>query len=122
MPDDPVIDTQAIDNLRALSPDAGDSAFLCELITIYLEDMPLRLSELKEALAKQDATLLTRAAHTIKGSSGNVGAVRLARLAQTIESHGKTSNFTAAAALEGDLHTEYGMAAEALKQITSQST
>ncbi len=116
MPDDPIVDLQTIETLRALSPDDG-GAFLRELIEIYLQDTPKRLTELEQALASQDASAFTRAAHTIKGSSSNFGAGRLSKLAQEIELQGKTGSLTASAAACAGLKTEYALVAQALTQI-----
>ena len=118
MPDDPIIDPQAIANLRELSPD-GAQEFLCELIGVYLEDTPLRLADLDRALAGQDAGALGKAAHTIKGSSSNFGAGRLSKLAQQLELQGKSGNISAAAPLCAQLHVEYDLVAAALKRIAA---
>jgi len=118
MPADPSIDPQVIEGLRALSPEGGNE-FLKELVDIYLQDTPERLTELDQALARQDAPTVTRAAHTIKGSSSNFGARELARLALEIELSGKAANLAAAAAAAPGLKAEYQRVAEALTQISS---
>ena len=118
MPEDPVIDPQAIANLRELSPD-GAQEFLCELIGVYLEDTPLRLADLDRAMAGQDALALGKAAHTIKGSSSNFGATRLSKLAQQLELQGKSGNISESAPLCVRLHDEYDLVAEALKRIAA---
>lgn len=116
MPDTPALEPAAIANLRELSP--GDPNFLRELIDIYLEDTPLRLGEIETALTKSDGPTLVRAAHTIKGSSGNFGATHLARLALDIEAHGKAGDLAAAAAAVPALKAEYARVREALRQLT----
>ncbi|MDI1251155.1 MAG: Hpt domain-containing protein [Lacunisphaera sp.] len=116
MSDNPVLEPSAITNLRALSPD--DPAFLQELITIYLEDTPQRLGDIETALAHNDGPTLIRAAHTIKGSSGNFGAARFARLALDIEAHGKAGDLTAAAAIVPGLKAEFAQVRAALLLLT----
>ena len=116
MPDNPILNPSALEALRSISPE-GDSSFLNELIDIYLTDTPKQLVLLEGALAKQDTATVIRASHSIKGSSGNFGATRLAQLAQEIESHGKTNNLAAAAALVGDLKSQYVLVADALNQL-----
>ena len=71
-----VLDQTAIENLRALSPDDGD-VFLREIIGIFIEDTPRRIAELHASRASLDAPAFTRAAHSIKGSSSNLGASEL---------------------------------------------
>ncbi|MDI1319258.1 MAG: Hpt domain-containing protein [bacterium] len=117
MPQNPALDPSAIETLRALSP--GEPEFLRELIAIYLEDTPRRLVEVESALAKGDGPLLIRAAHTIKGSSGNFGATALAKLAQEIEAHGKSGNFAAATSALPAFKTEYARVNAALDQLAA---
>lgn len=112
----PILDPDAIRALRDLSPE-GDSEFLRELISIYLEDTPKQLIKLEQAVASQDAGQVVHAAHTIKGSSGNFGAKAFAKLAQEIELHGKSKNLATVAAALPELKNAYGQVAAALKQL-----
>lgn len=84
MTEDSVLDPEAIENLRALGDD-GDDSFLQEVIEIFTTDTPNRIAELRSAHAAGDQTTFTRAAHSIKGSSSNVGARRLGELALSLE-------------------------------------
>jgi HPt (histidine-containing phosphotransfer) domain-containing protein len=88
MPDNPVIDLQAVENLRALNPGDNDE-FLRELVGIYLEDTPQRIAELESGLATGDAAKFVRAAHSIKGSSANLGAAALRSVAERLEQHAR---------------------------------
>jgi HPt (histidine-containing phosphotransfer) domain-containing protein len=112
----PILNPDAIRALRDLSPE-GDSEFLRELITIYLEDTPKQLIKLEQAIASQDAGLVVHAAHTIKGSSGNFGATAFARLAQEMEAHGKSKNLAAAASALPELKHGFAQVTAALKQL-----
>jgi len=116
MSDLQTLDPAAIESLRSLSPDS-DGSFLRELVEIYLQDTPLRFADLDAALAKADAHALMRAAHTIKGSSSNFGANKLAHLAREIEMHGKAGNCGPVPPLVAPLKAEYALVAEGLKQI-----
>lgn len=84
MAENPVIDLQSIENLRELNPGDND-AFLREIIGIYLEDTPLRLAELDQSLVAGDVPKFTRAAHSIKGSSANLGAMTVRAVAESLE-------------------------------------
>jgi HPt (histidine-containing phosphotransfer) domain-containing protein len=112
----PILNPDAIRALRDLSP-KGDSEFLRELISIYLEDTPKQLIKLEQAIANQDAGQVVHAAHTIKGSSGNFGAAAFAHLAQEIEAHGKSQNLAAAAAALPELKNGFAQVTAALKQL-----
>lgn len=84
MPNSPVIDPDSIANLRALSPDDGD-VFLKEILVIFMDDTPKRIAELHACLVSGDIPTFTRAAHSIKGSSSNVGATELRAVAEILE-------------------------------------
>ena len=84
MTDVPVIDAESIENLRALNPGDGDE-FLREIIAIYLEDTPQRIAELEDTLQRGDVAGFTRAAHSVKGSSANLGAMSVKRVAEELE-------------------------------------
>ncbi len=83
-----VLDQEAIATLRSLSPDDGD-VFLKEILGIFLEDTPARIAELHASKSRGDAVSFTRAAHSIKGSSSNVGAQELRLVAERLEAHSK---------------------------------
>ena len=54
-----------------------------KLLDTFLDDSQKRIEALRKAGA--DAKALGRIAHSFKGSSGNLGAVRLAQLCQLLE-------------------------------------
>jgi len=111
MSDVPVIDPQAIENLRALTPGDNDE-FLREIIGIFLDDTPQRIAELDQSLAAGDAEKFTRAAHSIKGSSSNVGAMALRAVAESLEHQSRK---------EGLDHTAELLAAVKLEFIRVQA-
>jgi PAS domain S-box-containing protein len=74
----------------------GDTELECELIALYREDARDRLEELNQALDRDDVEALRSAAHTLKGSSGNMGAVAVAALAFTLEEAGAQADLSAA--------------------------
>lgn len=119
MSDDPTLNPAAIQALRDLSPD-GNKEFLRELIAIYLADTPKQLAQLEDALSRHDATVATRAAHSIKGSSGNFGAEQFSRLAHEIETACKANNLTAATSSLPDFKRHFGLVVEALKRIAAE--
>jgi HPt (histidine-containing phosphotransfer) domain-containing protein len=115
-PAHPVIDPQAIEDLRALNPE--DPAFLKELVDLFIQDVPGRIAEIEQALATKNSELLTRAAHTIKGSCSNFGATSLRETSHTMELQGKASDFAAAAASLVTLRADFALAAAALQKVS----
>ncbi|HEX2853583.1 MAG TPA: Hpt domain-containing protein [Opitutaceae bacterium] len=116
MPDLPIIDSQAIENLRALTPDDNDE-FLREIAGIFLEDTPQRLAELDDSLAAGDAPKFTRAAHSIKGSSSNLGAAALRAAAEKLEHHSHRAGLVDVLPLMNDVKTEFARAKVELDRL-----
>lgn len=112
----PVIDPQALDNLRALNPGDNDE-FLRELAAIFLEDTPKRITELDTSLAAGDAGTFTRAAHSIKGSAANLGAMRLRAAADKLEHYSRREGLTAVDEMVTAIKAEFAQAATELKRL-----
>ena len=81
---DGILDNEAIEALRALGED-DNGDFLREIVEVYLTDAPQRIAEMRRTHTEGDQENLIRAAHSLKGSSANVGAIRVKAAAQEIE-------------------------------------
>jgi HPt (histidine-containing phosphotransfer) domain-containing protein len=112
----PVIDLEAIKALAELNPD-DNGEFLKEIIMIFLEDTPQRIAELEESLKTGDTSRFVRAAHSIKGSSANMGTMVLRRTAEQLEQHAKHSGLADTEELLGRLRTDYAEAAAAIAKL-----
>ncbi|MFA5193397.1 MAG: Hpt domain-containing protein [Verrucomicrobiia bacterium] len=77
----PAVDAAAIERLREI----GDVAFLKDVFSAFESDTARRLAAMREMLTTGDVTGLKRAAHTIKGSSLNVGASNLTAISLQVE-------------------------------------
>jgi HPt (histidine-containing phosphotransfer) domain-containing protein len=78
------IDLDVLESLKSLQqPDEPD--FVTELIDLFLSDTASHLGALRTAVADGDFTEVGRVAHLMKGSSGNIGAVRLAEIFRELE-------------------------------------
>jgi HPt (histidine-containing phosphotransfer) domain-containing protein len=118
MPDPKIINPEAIAALRDLNPGDND-VFLMEIIGIYVEDTPMRLTELKKSLAAGETALFTRAAHTIKGSSANLGAIAVAGVAETLENKSRTAGLGGLAPLVAQCESEFARAAAELRKLAT---
>ncbi|HWA11078.1 MAG TPA: Hpt domain-containing protein [Opitutaceae bacterium] len=116
MPEAPVIDLQAIDNLRSLNPGDNDE-FLGEIVSIFLTDTPQRIAELEQSLAQADVTKFARAAHSIKGSSANLGAMALRAVAETLEHKSRREGLADVAPLIGEIKNQFAHAQVALEKL-----
>jgi len=61
-----------------------------ELLDIFLEDSPKLISAIKEAVKALDMNGVNMGAHTLKSSSGNMGAKNLFDYCKTLEGLGKS--------------------------------
>ena len=65
---------EVIDLKDALKRVQGDKKLLVELFDIYKEDFVTKRRALGDAIAAHDIAKIKEAAHSIKGSSGNISA------------------------------------------------
>jgi len=70
-----------------------ESEIIQELLDTYYQDAEKLASNLREAITQQNGQLLSEAAHTLKSSSGNLGANQLSAICATLEQIGKDNNF-----------------------------
>ena len=63
----------------------GEPDLIVELIDLYLADAPDQLLAMKDFVLKANQVSLKRTAHTLKGSSANLGANGMATLCQELE-------------------------------------
>ncbi|MFC3609034.1 Hpt domain-containing protein [Stutzerimonas tarimensis] len=79
------------------------------LLKTYLDDSETRLLALRQASASGEAEALRRTAHSLKGSSSNLGAVRLVHLCQLLEDLGRSGQLAAAAELVARVEEEFAV-------------
>ena len=116
MPESSVLDPQAIENLRALNPGDNDE-FLREIAQIFLEDTPKRITELDQSALAGDVEKFTRAAHSIKGSSANIGATSLRAAAERLEHQSRAQGIAGAAGLVDQVKAEFLRTQRALNTL-----
>lgn len=101
-----VLDASTLETLRKLRRD-GQPDLLAQLFRIYLADSP-RLAEIvRTAAAKSDTPAFTKAAHTLKSSSANIGARRFSALCSQLQDLGRAGDCASAAALLPAFEAEY---------------
>jgi CheY-like chemotaxis protein len=90
-----VLDVEIVDRLVKLGEAAGED-LLGQLSVIFLAESADRIVELRSALAAEDAEAVFRSAHTLSGSSGNLGAAHLARLCGALSASAEIADLTGA--------------------------
>jgi HPt (histidine-containing phosphotransfer) domain-containing protein len=78
------VDRGVLERLYELQGE-GDGDLVAELLRMFLRDAPDRLKGLAEAMQTSDAPAVRRLAHSLKGSSGAVGAARMTALCEALE-------------------------------------
>lgn len=78
----------------------GSQKLLKKIIEVFISDIQLQIKMLKDALTNNNIKDLILCAHTIKGSSGNMSALRLQSLAKSLENTAKINP-------TGELHSTY---------------
>lgn len=85
----PIIDDMKLQSIKDLAePDDADG-FFSELLQIFFQRAPQLMSEIETAIQSGDAQKLERSSHALKGTSGNLGAVRMMHLAEQLEMKGR---------------------------------
>lgn len=84
---DPHVDNDTLAELKELMEDEFPT-----LIHAYLSDSSTRIAEMAETIERADAEGLRRAAHSLKGSSSNLGAVTLSALCLALEQQARVGD------------------------------
>ncbi len=108
-----ILDPRVLDTFRKLQ-EPGEPDIIAQLIDLYLNELPDRLTAVRQAVENRDAARLAKAAHTLKGSSANMGARRAARVCLELERCGKADDLTRATDLVAQLEKEITSARDAL--------
>jgi two-component system sensor histidine kinase/response regulator len=97
------LDRAVVENLREF----GGQEMLSELSQMFLDDASSALRDLKEAIESEDPPLVERTAHTLKGSSSNMGAKTMAALCAGLQDAGTSGDLSRAPELLGRLEAEF---------------
>jgi HPt (histidine-containing phosphotransfer) domain-containing protein len=116
----PVLDPVIVDGLDRVGRAAGED-LLGRLTSLFLEDAAIHIAALRAGLATADAGAVTRAAHTLCGASGNMGAVRLAGLCATLAASGNDGNLADGEALLTAAESELVRVRAALRSLAPAS-
>jgi signal transduction histidine kinase/CheY-like chemotaxis protein len=114
-PSFPVLDQTMLEELREI---AGDET--TRIITIFLEDAPRLIGTLEKAAAVPDLDAMRDAAHTLKSSSANVGAMALSAAAKRVELGARARKLERPAVAVALVIAEYARARMALQGYAAQ--
>jgi CheY-like chemotaxis protein len=109
------IDSAALDAIRSLGGETTPD-LLEQIIRLYLEAAPGLMGAIKDGLAAANNDQVRIAAHTLKSSSANLGASRLAELCKKMELAARTNTIKTDAPALHEVQTEYERVCSALQQ------
>jgi CheY-like chemotaxis protein len=93
------------------------------LINVFLNELPVYLNELQEALTTGDGNLLHMKAHKFKGGCKNLGASRMVKLCERLEVLGQAQDLSTATELfNSEMEKEVRALQDALEQEKLKET
>ena len=113
-------DARFVNWKQALAAVGGDQKLLREVVAACLEDFPRWFSNLDQGLRQNDATVLRRAAHSIRGACRTFGIDKLVPPSQDLEMLALAGNLPAAGQLLETLRPELHSCVTELQQFLSQ--
>jgi signal transduction histidine kinase/CheY-like chemotaxis protein len=93
----PCLDNTILENLKALGGEDNPEFFLA-VLDQFLSDLPRHLTDIKQAVERQDSEALVKTAHACKGSSRSIGATSLAEMSFALELLGRQGTMADATA------------------------
>jgi PAS domain S-box-containing protein len=104
----PVLDAKMLQSLREIDA-------LAEVIDLYLENFPQMLQSVSAAVSSEDAVALRSAAHSMKSTSGTLGASGMFELCKQLEAMGRAGTTAEAPALVSQIVGEFERVRAALE-------
>ncbi|MBA5862311.1 MAG: response regulator [Nitrospira sp. CR1.1] len=115
------IDKAAWDAILALQR-PGRPDILARVLTAYLNDSPILVEEIRTAVRAQDPVALAKAAHRLKSSSAQLGALATAAHCKELENLGRLAHLEGAAGLLAQLTDAHQAACAAMTSELLQRT
>jgi two-component system, sensor histidine kinase len=101
-----VLDRKRLEHLKELSKRTDQNMFF-RLLAMFLEDAPARIRKMRDALAQRDAEGVFSAAHSLKGLSGNLGAMTMMSLSQDLQAIGQQGSLAGVEELLDRVESEF---------------
>jgi len=100
------LDPVVLEKLRQLTA-PGEPDVLAQVLSLFLEEAPRRIERIRVALQTRDASEMHRAAHSMKGSAGNIGAMDLLDICREVDDRARVGDLAGAGLMLDGLTREY---------------
>jgi len=114
-----IIDTRRLYELSAIGGD-DEPDLLRVLVMMFMNDSVKRIASIYSSLETDDLPKMTIAAHTLKGSAGNMGARLLVPTCAEIERLGKNQTMEGVAQLYTKLEADFSLVKGALERFLKE--
>jgi len=116
---DPVLDMSVVEELMSFADD-GDPELVLDLIQMFLDDGPGKVQSVVQGVAQGDFERAERAAHSLKGSSGNLGARILSQVCEQLQNATRNHRVEDSRRLAPMLQQEYEAAEVELRRVLAE--
>lgn len=89
MTESELMDTNTIESLRSVLDDG-----IYELFEEFISDCPSTIERLEKALDDNNISEINEAAHYLKGSGGNIGAIAFSNACKILEDQARTNSLS----------------------------
>ena len=113
---DPVLDMSVVEELMSFADD-GDPELVLDLIQMFLDDGPGKVTAVVQGVASGDFERAERAAHSLKGSSGNLGARLLSAVCEEVQNATRNHQVADSQRLAPELKRHYEAAEVELRRL-----
>ena len=110
---DSPVDRRTLEGLRDLERQ-GSINLLQRVVRLYLDSTPALLEDLRRSIERSEPDGMRRAAHSLKSSSANMGALRLSALCKEVEMLGRSGTVGDAPNLRVEILQEFERVRQAL--------
>ncbi len=119
MPGDSVLAPEPIERLKEMGQALGFEVPR-RILELFLGDAGTRLSDLRRALVRGDVSAFEQTAHSLKGSSANLGALAFAELCDDLEERGARRELAGAEERLANLEAEYREVEAAMRRLLEE--
>jgi histidine phosphotransfer protein HptB len=116
--DSPALDLSVLESRRG-PQEGGEPDKLARIVGLFIDDVPLRLEELRQAVESGEAQKVEETAHMLKGGSGYMGATHMSEICATIQDLAASGELSSAPELLDNLEAEFERIRPALEAAVS---